>query len=138
MNEFELKNASFETFILESLARLGHAISPPPRTTAAESSFTGSRTYSLLQGTKQELDVPEANNNFYYLHVHEAFWTETDQGWCPEKWDEAETSESLAEVRPRWGVDVPRESRLFDPSAYIFSCLQRFIFLADIDLAVYF
>jgi len=25
---------------------------------------------NFQQGTKQELDVPEANNNNYYLHVH--------------------------------------------------------------------
>jgi len=47
----------------------------------------------------------EANNNNYYLHVHDTFWAETDQRWCPEigarrvwgfNWDETEVRRQCA------------------------------------------
>jgi len=79
MDEFELKNTSFETFILDSLARWASRKAPPHDCDKTVFHWQP----NVPQGTKQDLDVPGASK-YYYLHVHEAFWAETDQRWCPE------------------------------------------------------
>jgi len=114
-----------------------------PRMTATELlSLAAKLNYSLLQGTTQYMFQRPIIIIIIYVCTRPSeprpFWAETDQRWCPEIGNEAETSESLAEARPRWGVSMPRELRRFNPSAEYFSRLQRFIFTADIGLAVYF